>query len=229
MTHPLRCLRAERGASDLLVLLPGAYMRPEDFVAADFFSEVQRRELALDLCAVDIDMATVADGRAAEAVRQQLLVPARHTHQRVWLGGISLGGLMAMEITASQPELVDGLCLIAPYPGSRLVTNAIERAGGMDTWQPAVEALRDADTRVWHWLKRPPPTLPVFVGHGGEDRFAQGMAQIAARFPPASRHVVEGDHDWPAWRSLWSRFLAAGHFPASPAPVPITPSIEQTR
>lgn len=215
MTTALRCLRAECGANDLLVLLPGAYMRPEDFVDADFFGEVRRRGLALDLCAVAIDMATVSDGRAATAVREQLLEPARHTHRRVWLGGISLGGLMSMEITASHPGLVDGLCLLAPYPGSRIVMNDIERAGGIAAWQPDAEALRDADTRVWHWLKAPPPGMPVFVGHGRRDRFAQGMAQVASCFPPASRHVVEGDHDWPAWRVLWSRFLEAGHFPLS--------------
>lgn len=208
----LRCLRAERGAPDLLVLLPGAYMRPEDFVEAGFFAEVERRDLALDLCAVAVDMATVSDGRAAEAVRQQLLLPARQTHERVWLGGISLGGLMTLEITAGHPGLVDGLCLIAPYPGSRLVTNAITRAGGIDHWTPSEEALRDPDTRVWHWLKTPPPDRPVFVGHGRQDRFAEGMAQIAERFPADSRHEVEGDHDWPAWRELWSRFLDAGHF-----------------
>jgi pimeloyl-ACP methyl ester carboxylesterase len=212
MTQPLRCLRAERGAADMLVLLPGAYMRPENFVEAGFFAEVERRDLALDLCAVAVDMATVSDGRAAEAVRQQLLLPARQTHDRVWLGGISLGGLMTLEITAGHPELVDGLCLIAPYPGSRLVTNAIAHAGGIDAWTPGEEALRDPDARVWHWLKAPPPGRPVFVGHGLQDRFAEGMAQIAERFPPDSRHEVEGDHDWPAWRVLWSRFLDAGHF-----------------
>lgn len=212
MTTALRCLRAEHGADDLLVLLPGAYMRPEDFVDADFFGEVQRRGLALDLCAAAIDMATVSDGRAAAAVREQLLEPAHQTHRRVWLGGISLGGLMSMEITASHPGLVDGLCLLAPYPGSRIVMNDIERAGGINAWEPDAEALRDPDTRVWHWLKAP-PAMPVFVGHGRRDRFAQGMAQVAACFPRASRHVVEGDHDWPAWRVLWSRFLDAGHFP----------------
>ncbi|MFN3495809.1 MAG: hypothetical protein ACK40L_15000 [Hydrogenophaga sp.] len=215
MTTALRCLRADRSAENLLVLLPGAYMRPEDFVDADFFGEVQRRGLALDLCAVAIDMATVSDGRAAAAVREQLLEPARQTHKRVWLGGISLGGLMSLEIAAGHPGLVDGLCLLAPYPGSRIVMNDIERAGGIEAWQPEPEALRDPDTRVWHWLKAPPPAMPVFVGHGRLDRFAQGMANVAACFPPASRHVVEGDHDWPAWRVLWSRFLDAGHFPLS--------------
>lgn len=212
---PLRCLRADRGAADLLVLLPGAHMRPEDFVEAGFFAEVEQRALALDLCAVAIDMATVSDGRAVGALRREVLQPARRTHGRVWLGGISLGGLLALETTASHPELVDGLCLIAPYPGSRLVINAIARAGGIDAWQPTAEALRDPDARVWHWLKAPPLHRPVFVGHGLQDRFADGMAQLAARFPEASRHTVAGDHDWPAWRALWLRFLAAGHFPCT--------------
>jgi enterochelin esterase-like enzyme len=52
----------------------------------------------------------------------------------------------------------------------------------------------------------------VFVGHGTEDRFAARIAQLAERFPAASRHTVPGGHDWSAWRPLWARFLDAGHF-----------------
>ncbi len=208
-----RCLSAGTGAADLLVLLPGAGMAPEAFVEAGCFDAVQARALALDLCAVAIGMAEVADGSAVDALKEQVLLPARQTHQRVWLGGISLGGQLALQVAAAHPALVDGLCLIAPYPGGRLLSNAIARAGGLDAWQPDATALKDPEARAWQWLKAPPPALPVFIGHGLQDRFADGMAQIADRFPSADRHAVEGGHDWAAWRPLWDRFLAAGHFP----------------
>lgn len=213
MSETLRSLRLERGGKDLLVLLPGAYMRPEDFVAAGFFIRAETRQPGLDLCAVDLDLERISGGEALPAVHREILAPARRDYRRVWLGGISLGGLLALCQAADHPDSIDGLCLLAPYPGSRLTTNAIRAAGGIDAWQATPEQLSDPEFRVWHWLKTP-PTLPAFVGHGRDDRFASGMQQLAERFPPDCRHTAPGGHDWPAWQLLWDDFLAAGHFSA---------------
>lgn len=213
----LPTLRLEQGAPDLLVLLPGAYMKAADFVAAGFFAAVEQRRLALDLAAVDLaavglDLAAISGGRALPALRDDILAPARAAYRRVWLGGISLGGLLALALAADHPATVDGLCLLAPYPGSRLTANAIERAGGLNAWQPTPEQLADPEFRVWQWLKSPPSGLPAFVGHGRDDRFAAGMQAIGERFPAACRQVVGGGHEWPAWQDLWEHFLARGHF-----------------
>lgn len=207
----LRTVARECGADTLLVLLPGAYMTPEHY-AEHFFPAVAQRQLALDLLAVDLGLDAVSAGDAIPAILDQILCPARQKYRRVWLAGISLGGLLALSLNADHPGAIDGLCLIAPYPGSRLTTNAIARAGGLDAWQPTDEELGDPECRVYRWLKAPPGDLPVFVGHGSEDRFAAGMQAIAERFPVAARRVVAGEHDWPAWRHLWEHFLDRGHF-----------------
>ena len=208
----LRAIRQETGAPDLLVLLPGAQMRPED-VAESCFGEVAQRGLALDLVAVDLGPDTVCGSAPLDALQAQILAPARPRYRRIWLGGISLGGLVALAHAADTPGSVDGLCLIAPYPGNRLTLNAIERAGGVDAWQPARDALADPEIRVWNWLKAP-PRLPAFVGYGSEDRFARGMQVLAGRFPPDAHHTVPGGHDWPTWRRLWADFLDLGYFSA---------------
>ncbi len=214
MSTALRTRRLEHGGSSLLVLLPGAYMSADDFVANGFFSRVEQGRLDLDLCAVDLDLEAISGGQGLLAVHDQLLRPARQHYRRVWLGGISLGGLLSLSQAADYPESIDGLCLLAPYPGSRLTTNAIARAGGLTQWEATAEQLEDPEFRIWRWLKSPPATLPVFTGYGREDRFAEGMQQIAACFPPAARTVVAGDHDWPAWQRLWDCFLDLGHFAA---------------
>lgn len=213
MSGPLRTVGRASGADTLLVLLPGAYMTADDY-AAQFFPAVERRSLRLDLAAVDLGLDAVSAGDALPAVLEQILRPARQTHRQVWLGGISLGGLLALGLTADHPGAVDGLCLIAPYPGSRLTTNAIARSGGLDAWQPTAEELNDPEFRVYRWLKAPPAALPAFVGYGSEDRFATGMRAIAERFPPAARCAVAGNHDWPAWCNLWEHFLDSGLIPA---------------
>ena len=215
MTLPLPTIRQTNGAPNLIVLLPGAYMRAADFVTAGFFAAVAQRQLALDMVAVDLNLAGISDGSAMAAVQAEILAPARQQgYQQIWLGGISLGGLLALCHNADTPGCVDGLCLIAPYPGSRLTTNAIARAGGLQAWQATPEELTDPEFRLWRWLKNPPAGLPVFIGYGSADRFASGMQQVAACFPPAARHVLPGDHDWPVWQALWGRFLDCQHFPA---------------
>jgi pimeloyl-ACP methyl ester carboxylesterase len=132
MSPPLRTLRQTCGAPNLIVLLPGAYMTPEDFEKAGFFAAVSQRQLALDIAAVDLDFAAISGGTALPALQADILEPARQQgYEKIWLGGISLGGLLALCHNADTPGSVDGLCLIAPYPGSRLTTNAIARAGGL--------------------------------------------------------------------------------------------------
>jgi len=165
MSRTLRTLQHGTGAPTLLVLLPGAYMTADDFVTAGFFTAVSRRHLALDLVAVDLDLECISSGAALPALQTQILEPARRQgYSTIWLGGISLGGLLALCHNADTPGCVDGLCLLAPYPGSRLTTNAIARAGGLAVWQADPEQLEDPEFRAWQWLQKPPADFPVFVG-----------------------------------------------------------------
>jgi pimeloyl-ACP methyl ester carboxylesterase len=211
MNRALHTLEQKTGAPTLLVLLPGAYMQAADFEQAGFFATVARRGLPLDLLAVDLDLASISGGMARPMLEAQIIAPARRQgYEKIWLGGISLGGLLALCHHADTPGSIDGLCLLAPYPGSRLTTGAIARAGGLSVWQASSEEREDPEFRVWRWLQNPPADFPVFVGYGTEDRFAGRMAQLAACFPADDRCTVPGGHDWPAWQLLWEHFLDSG-------------------
>lgn len=108
---PLRTLRLERNGSDLLVMLPRAYMQPEDFVKRGFWATVTARRLALDRCAVDLNLETISSGKAVASIQQQIVAPARGAYRRVWLGGISLGGLLSPCRAALREHFLDsGLC-----------------------------------------------------------------------------------------------------------------------
>lgn len=208
----LRSVGTWGAAPQLLVMLPGVAMRPEEVFDAGFARAIERRGLPLDLLAVDISGVGLDAVDTWDALQNGILTPARERGARVWLGGISLGGMVAMAHVAARPGVADGLCLLAPYPGSRPSVNLIERAGGPEHWQPSEADLRDPELRVWQWLQRPPPELPVFIGHGTEDRFAARIQRVAECFPPASRHTVTGGHDWAAWLPLWEKFLDSGDF-----------------
>ena len=210
--NALRTVGTSRAAPHLMVMLPGVAMRPEAIFDAGFASAIERRGLPLDLLSVDIEGVGLGAVDRWERLQREVIDPARARGARVWLGGISLGGLVAMAHVAARPGVAAGLCLLAPYPGSRPSLNVIDRAGGTDRWQASEDDLRDPELRVWQWLQHPPADLPVFIGYGREDRFADRIQRVADRFPPASRHIVAGGHDWAAWLPLWERFLDSGHF-----------------
>lgn len=207
-------LPPQRRADSLLVLLPGAYMTPEHFLEAGFADAPAVRDGYLDLAFPALDLAIITAGNALAAVQAEVLAPARQAgYRRVWLGGISLGGFLALVCAADALAPIDGLCLLAPYPGSRVTQGAIARAGGLVAWQPTPEQRSDPEFRVWHWLRSPPAELPIWCGYGRDDRFADGMAALAAVLPAAAE-TLPGGHDWPVWRQLWDRFLAH-HWPTA--------------
>ena len=208
--------RHECGADSVLIMLPGALMTPQHMMAAGLFAEVKHRALALDLIAPDLHAEGADNQRALRTLETDWLAPARARYQRVWLGGISRGGQLALSCLAGRQGEMHGLCLLAPYAGGRITTNAIRRAGGLSAWQAEAAQQADPDVRLWQWLKEPLPSVPMFMGYGAQDRFADGMQMLTEQLPDATHLTVPGEHDWAAWLPLWQRFLDLGHFPALP-------------
>lgn len=191
-----------------LVCLPGAAMSAADIAAQGWGADLQVRGLRVDMDALDLQAQRLDGADAIDRLAAEVLRPARDTGARVWLAGISLGGWQAVLCAARHPGLVDGLCLLSPYPGDRLAWQPIERAGGLDAWVP--EAGDDPALAVWAWWRCPAPNVAVWMGYGLQDRFADGMARMAARLPAHAVQRIEGGHDWACWRRLWQHFLDNG-------------------
>jgi pimeloyl-ACP methyl ester carboxylesterase len=192
--------------------LPGAYHAGQDFIAAGFAAAVRGRRAALDLVFVDLELQHVGDRSALQQLRSTVVLPARAAGVSIWLGGISLGGLLALDYAASYPDELDGLCLFAPYLGSRNLTREIAQAPGLEQWQPGELAETDEERRIWHYIKaRHVGSRPLYLGFGKADRFSAAHELLAARLPAESVDVIAGGHDWPTWSRLWENFLDS-HF-----------------
>jgi pimeloyl-ACP methyl ester carboxylesterase len=191
-----------------MVWLPGAYHGAQDFLTAGFAEAVRRRRIALDLDFVDLELAHVGDRGALKRLRSGIVLPARAAGVSIWLGGISLGGLFALDYAASYPNELDGLCLLAPYLGNRMLTAEIADAPGLSQWQPGELAETDEERRIWRYIKsRRADSRPLYLGFGREDRFAAAHALLAATLPAASVDVIAGGHEWSTWSRLWENFL----------------------
>jgi pimeloyl-ACP methyl ester carboxylesterase len=188
--------------------LPGAFHVAEDFLAAGFAEAVRRRGTALDLIFVDLELAHVGDRSALERLRSDIVLPARAAGVSIWLGGISLGGLFALDYAASHPGELDGLCLFAPYLGNRMLIAEIAGAPGVGHWQPGELAETDEERRIWRYIKsRRTDSEPLYLGFGEDDRFAAAHGLLAATLTAGSVDVIAGGHEWPTWLRLWENFL----------------------
>lgn len=206
--------QAEQRADTLIILLPGAYQLPEDFIEQDFVSILQERELAIDLIMAELSFSHIADRTALTEIHNDLIQPAIAAgYQHIWLAGISIGGYMAIayanQYAKQYPAQIAGLLLLAPYPGNRITTGAIAAAGGVETWTPRKIAEDDTELSNWHWLKTHANStdIEVYLGYGSEDRFAEGHLMMAQLLPEAQVDKIAGEHTWPVWQQLWRNFL----------------------
>ena len=202
---------------DLVVFLPGRGDRAEDFEERGFLAAARKAGLEADVLAVDAHLAYYYQRVITDRLWQDVVLPARaRGYRRVFVVGISLGGLGAITLAQEHLDAVAGLLVLAPYLGEPELAREIEAAGGLARWNGV--ASERAFRGVWGFLRgyaagEPRPAL--WLGYGESDRYAYGHRLLAAALPKERVLVTTGGHDWKAWDRLWSEFLARGAFPGT--------------
>jgi pimeloyl-ACP methyl ester carboxylesterase len=213
-----RCASAP--TRDLMILLPGIGDLMEDYEFSGFIEAVMRTGAPADLIVVDAHFGYYLRRTVLERLRQDVVAPARAAgYDRVWLVGISLGGLGAALYATEHAGDLEGLVLLAPFLGNQALLREIAEAGGLRHWQPGEEREDDYQRRLWRWLKRhatPGEKLPALVlGYGDRDQFAPAGRLLAEALPADRVFIVPGRHDWRTWKRLWDALLAARCLPGS--------------
>jgi pimeloyl-ACP methyl ester carboxylesterase len=204
----------QRPSKSLVVLFPGRYDEAEDFARRRFPEIAREAGGTFDIVAVDAHVGYYQDGTIAERLEEDVIRPARaRGYERIWLAGISMGGLGAIIYDDVHPGGVDGVFLIAPYLGPDDGAAAVATAGGLGLWEPPPgprDALGFAD-RIWAAAKdlvaRP---QPVVLAYGRDDKLAAAHRVLAAALPPGRVLVLPGSHEWEPWQAAWRSFVEAG-------------------
>src|SRR5258708_25171073 len=124
--HNIFCSAVEGSrAPAQMIWLPGAYHSAQDCATDGFARAAAQRDIRVDLQFVDLEMQHLDDRDAFARLRTEIVLPARDSGAAVWLAGISLGGLVALDYASSYPGELDGLCLLAPYLGNRMLIGEI--------------------------------------------------------------------------------------------------------
>lgn len=194
----------------LMALLTGTYSEPEDFVRAGFPQALRDQGIHAEIVMAEVRAAWVADGSIVERIDEHVVGPGRSRGRtRIWLAGVSLGGLAALAYAARHHHAVEGIALISPYPATREVLREVHEAGAPARYEPEIPAEGDLEREAWRWLARRGEADPAVVCYfASNDRFAEGQRRMADALGPGCSRELPGGHDWAAWRALWEAFLA---------------------
>lgn len=201
----------------LLVMLPAAKARPEDLLEQGFVAAVRERGLPLDVAVVDAHADYYLEGGIGERLAVDVVSPLRAKgYRRIWLMGMSLGGMGCIAYAHRHAAEVEGVILLAPFLGARGLIAQILRAGGLARWQPGAPEPHDEELRLLLWLKHyraDNPRLPaIHLGFGRDDRYAPASKMLAQQLPAERVLSVPGRHDWQTWIRLWRDLLAKNLF-----------------
>ncbi|CAN7335164.1 lysophospholipase [Trinickia sp. LjRoot230] len=204
------------GERVLLVMLPGVNDHAASFFSHGLVQALRKRQLPIDALGFDADFPVYADGSLFVALHAEITrVTRERGTTRIWFLGTSLGAMGSLMYCRTYPGSVEGVVLLAPYLGSRRVLTQVERAGGLERWQPDTSAPGDMEWRVLDWLRchlravRPAPH--IYLGYGRGDPFVLGSTLLEPLLPQAQTVAIDGAHDWATWSALWERIV--GHAP----------------
>ena len=201
------------GDRTLLVMLPGAHLRARDFADQGFAEALHLRHRRVDLIAGGLVHDDYLAGEVAALLHERVIGPAMaRGYARLWLMGISLGGLGALLYARERPASVDGLILLAPFFATRGAIAEVVAAGGLAGWEPGTSTSAAAERDRLAWLASRPFAAAgqprLYLGYGRGDRYAPASRVLADSLPGERVVVAEGGHDWPTWACLWRRILA---------------------
>jgi pimeloyl-ACP methyl ester carboxylesterase len=194
----MRFIGTVTGAPTLLVMLPGAEMSAEEFQANGFLDG----DGPVDRIAVETGMECYLDEVLVALLHDEVIAPAQARGTvRIWLVGISLGGLGALLYAQAHPDRIAGILLLAPFIGSRGLIAEVERAGGLRHWRATGPTT--SERRLLTWLGTGEGLPDMHLAYGQGDRFAAAHRLLADLLPAVRVVTAPGGHDWPTWCRLW--------------------------
>ena len=203
------------GKRSLVVLLPTIGGKGSHYETEGFLDEVWERGFEASLEVVDVTPTLYLGNRIVELLKTEVIEPAKSEgFEEFYLVGISLGGHAVLLYATEYPEDVDGVVVIAPFISGDTASEAIDDAGGLDTWEDCPFLAWTHACNLWKSLKvyvsDPRNQRKVVLGFGTEDIFVDQCRILADVLLPEQVFTVPGGHDWETWKKLFIK--AADYF-----------------
>jgi len=196
----------------LFVFLRGMGGSHKSFKKNGFVDAVRDRELPFDMVAPNTHLGYYNDRSLELRLKKDIIDPARaRGYKKIWLVGISLGGMGSIFYVRKYPDDIEGVITIAPFLGSGAIVKEIEKVGGLKKWNPGMYDEKDWQRLLWHWLKvytRQDKDLPpLYIGYGQSDINSRAHKLLAEVLPREQVVMIKGRHSNSTFKKLWEIFL----------------------
>jgi esterase/lipase superfamily enzyme len=196
------------GKRSLVVLFPTMGGKGSHYETQGFLDEVWERGFEASMEVLDVKPSLYLGSRIVELVKTEVIEPAKaEGYEEIYLVGISLGGHGALLYATTYPEDIDGIVVLAPFISGDLVSEAIEEAGGLDTWEDCPFLGWEYACNVWKslqvYVSDSENQKKVVLGFGREDKFVDQCRVLADVLLPEQVFTVPGGHDWETWKKLF--------------------------
>lgn len=208
-------------AKCLVVFLPGVGDEARDFEHYGFIEALREKGLSVDVVAADATLGYYVKAQVITRLEEDVIGPARAKgYAQTWLVGISMGGMGAIRYASERPDQVTGIFTLAPFLGSRELSNEIRAGGGLAKWKAPEKSSpmsgEEAELQLWRWLQAATTGdeqgTVIYTAYGTEDRFAPQVALMADALPSGHTFTMKGGHRWATWRPLFGAFLSDSDF-----------------
>lgn len=211
---PTRLVPSGTHATQLVVVLPGRGDSIDTLLRQHVAELVQRQWPDADVLLTGLTLPYYRAGEAIPRLDQQIVRPALGRYRRVWLVGISLGGLGALLYDQAHPGVVHGLLLLSPYLGDAPIHREIVAAGGLASWKPGPVRPVGPQTfqrELWRslqqWRQRPDRTATTWLAYGDRERFREPIELMSPLLPRDHVVMLPGHHDWTLWATALPSLL----------------------
>jgi len=185
----------------------------ECFEKEGFVEAVRIRGLSYDMIAPNTHFGYYNDRTLMTRLKEDIIQPAKaKKYEKIWLVGTSMGGLGSILYLKDYEKNIDGVLLLGPFLGEKLIIDEIYSAGGIAYWEPGdYDEEDDWQRMLWHWLKEynrhgnihP----PIYLGIGKEDFYYRAQKLLASSLSPGHVIEVNGKHRFSTFKRIWDIFL----------------------
>lgn len=212
--EPLHLLWDKTGkrTENLIIFIPGLYDSNNKFKKELFFETARNEGVEADLVAVNMSVVHLANQMLAERINKDVLEYVKNDgYKNIWLVGLSIGGLSSLVYLKNNEENICGVVVLAPYLGDEYLAEEIKEAGGIKSWVPVLDKLKDSvDVEVdalWLWLAKKNHLSNIYLGYGKQDSITVGSLTLETLLDKKNVIVIDGEHDWKTGRRIWEAQL----------------------
>ncbi|WP_317930289.1 alpha/beta hydrolase [Halioxenophilus sp. WMMB6] len=202
----------------LVIALGGLGGSPKDFEKYGFVAALQQAYPSVDLVCPDAHFGYYRTRQLLPRLKADIIEPAKaQGYQRIFLVGVSMGGMGSLLALRDLPAQFAGVVLLAPYSGEAELHAQVRdylNNGGPAPWQLGLDGRKQSMAELWQWLLANEALLQsgkVWLGYGDNDRLS-GHDLLAELLPKERVFTMAGEHKAVVFAELWRTVLAEKPF-----------------